>query len=165
VTLAFLSDASLPAGWDGPLNKRDAVVAMSVLDALGGAAFFAAALALAVVNRRLCAQVGQRGAANTRSACLSGHVPGRGCEAAGVGGMRPRRPSRAFPRTSEPAPEAPTTGPTPSLPQADSSTVTIHDYSIRVERLPQDASAEELVAFFGQYGEASFCVIRFKGGG
>ena len=37
--------------------------------------------------------------------------------------------------------------------QADSSTVTIHDYSIRVQRLPQDAAAEELVEFFGQYGE------------
>jgi RNA recognition motif-containing protein len=31
--------------------------------------------------------------------------------------------------------------------------VTIHDYSIRVERLPQDATADELVDFFGQYGE------------
>lgn len=31
--------------------------------------------------------------------------------------------------------------------------VTIHDYSIRVERLPQDATADELVQFFGQYGE------------
>ena len=37
--------------------------------------------------------------------------------------------------------------------QADSSTVTIHDYSIRVTRLPQDASADELVEFFSQYGE------------
>ncbi|GBF89796.1 hypothetical protein Rsub_02966 [Raphidocelis subcapitata] len=84
VTLAFLSDASLPAAWAGTLNKRDAVVAMSALDTIGAAAFFAAALALAFVSRRLCAQ-------------------------------------------------------------ADSSTVTIHDYSIRVQRLPQDASAEELV--------------------
>jgi hypothetical protein len=31
--------------------------------------------------------------------------------------------------------------------------VTLHDYSIRVERLPQDATADELVDFFGQYGE------------
>jgi RNA recognition motif-containing protein len=31
--------------------------------------------------------------------------------------------------------------------------VTIHDYSIHVERLPQDATADELVDFFGQYGE------------
>lgn len=38
-------------------------------------------------------------------------------------------------------------------PQADESTVTIHDYSIQVQRLPQDASAEELVEFFSQYGE------------
>jgi hypothetical protein len=31
--------------------------------------------------------------------------------------------------------------------------VTIHDYSIRVQQLPQDATADELVDFFGQYGE------------
>ncbi|KAI8470399.1 MAG: hypothetical protein J3K34DRAFT_510286 [Monoraphidium minutum] len=37
--------------------------------------------------------------------------------------------------------------------QADSSTVTIHDYSIRVERLPGDAGADELAELFGQYGE------------
>ncbi|WIA18083.1 hypothetical protein OEZ85_009564 [Tetradesmus obliquus] len=36
---------------------------------------------------------------------------------------------------------------------ADMHTVTIHDYSIHVERLPQDATADELVDFFGQYGE------------
>lgn len=38
---------------------------------------------------------------------------------------------------------------------ADMHTVTIHDYSIRVERLPQDATADELVDFFSQYGEVN----------
>lgn len=36
---------------------------------------------------------------------------------------------------------------------ADVNTVTIHDYSIRVERLPDDATADELAEFFTQYGE------------
>lgn len=40
-----------------------------------------------------------------------------------------------------------------AAPQADQSTVTIHDYSIRVDGLPRDADGEELVAFFSQYGE------------
>eukprot|EP00879_Flechtneria_rotunda_P029346 GHRR01031723.1.p1 GENE.GHRR01031723.1~~GHRR01031723.1.p1 ORF type:complete len:101 (-),score=27.02 GHRR01031723.1:487-789(-) len=46
--------------------------------------------------------------------------------------------------------------------EADLRTVTIHDYSIWVERLPSDAQAEELVEFFSQYGEVSlpfqFCM-------
>jgi hypothetical protein len=37
--------------------------------------------------------------------------------------------------------------------QADSSTVTVHDYSISVGRLPPDTTAHELVDFFNQYGE------------
>lgn len=37
--------------------------------------------------------------------------------------------------------------------EADTSIVTIHDYSIRVHHLPEDTTAEELVDFFGQYGE------------
>lgn len=36
---------------------------------------------------------------------------------------------------------------------ADVNTVTIHDYSIRVERLPRNATTDELVEFFSQYGE------------
>ena len=39
--------------------------------------------------------------------------------------------------------------------QADTSTVTVHDYSVRVEHLPPDATAQELLAFFEQYGDVS----------
>jgi hypothetical protein len=38
---------------------------------------------------------------------------------------------------------------------ADVQTITIHDYSLRVQRLPQDVSAEDLQEFFSQYGEVS----------
>lgn len=36
---------------------------------------------------------------------------------------------------------------------ADTHTVTIHDYSVYVHKLPQDATSNELVDFFGQWGE------------
>ncbi len=36
---------------------------------------------------------------------------------------------------------------------ADVHTVTLHDYSVRVQRLPPDTCADELTEFFGQYGE------------
>jgi hypothetical protein len=39
---------------------------------------------------------------------------------------------------------------------ADTHTVTIHDYSVYVHRLPQDATSNELVDFFGQWGEVRF---------
>jgi hypothetical protein len=44
--------------------------------------------------------------------------------------------------------------------QADTSTVTVHDYSIRIEELPSDATAQELLGFFEQYGEVRYvCLI------
>lgn len=36
---------------------------------------------------------------------------------------------------------------------ADVHTVTIHDYSVYVRKLPQEATSNELVDFFGQWGE------------
>lgn len=36
---------------------------------------------------------------------------------------------------------------------ADTHTVTIHDYSVYVRKLPQDATSNELVDFFSQWGE------------
>jgi hypothetical protein len=36
---------------------------------------------------------------------------------------------------------------------ADTHTVTIHDYSVYVRQLPQDATSNELVDFFSQWGE------------
>jgi hypothetical protein len=36
---------------------------------------------------------------------------------------------------------------------ADTHTVTIHDYSVHVRKLPQDTTSAELVDFFGQWGE------------
>eukprot|EP00878_Enallax_costatus_P010278 GHUV01010728.1.p1 GENE.GHUV01010728.1~~GHUV01010728.1.p1 ORF type:complete len:252 (+),score=72.50 GHUV01010728.1:345-1100(+) len=47
---------------------------------------------------------------------------------------------------------------------ADVNTVTIHDYSIRVERLPRDATADELVDFFSQYGEVGSRVLADASG-
>lgn len=36
---------------------------------------------------------------------------------------------------------------------ADTHTVTIHDYSVYVQKLPPDATSSELVDFFSQWGE------------
>jgi hypothetical protein len=38
---------------------------------------------------------------------------------------------------------------------ADTHTVTIHDYSVYVRKLPHDATSSELVEFFSQWGEVS----------
>jgi RNA recognition motif-containing protein len=38
---------------------------------------------------------------------------------------------------------------------ADTHTVTIHDYSVYVQKLPPDATSSELVDFFSQWGEVS----------
>ncbi len=43
--------------------------------------------------------------------------------------------------------------------QADTSTVTIHDYSVRVEHLPEDTTEEELETFFERYGEVGALLL------
>jgi hypothetical protein len=58
VALAFLSDAGAVPSLR-PFNKRAALVAMSVLDAAGAAVFLAASLALIVISKRLCNEVGE----------------------------------------------------------------------------------------------------------
>jgi hypothetical protein len=108
------------------------VVALSIFDAVGALVFFCVTMALVLVSKRLGARVG-------------GWVVLR------IGKRTVRTRIDYAPTFSHPAP--PTTDSLALAHQADESTITIHDYSIRVTRLPQDASAEELVEFFSQYGE------------